>query len=443
MPLSPASRSDPPVSPDQVETTLRELVQTVDLGSPRSGPGRPRILPSALLWMGMIVCVLQGWSSQRSLWRLLSITGLWDQPRIPVGDEAVYRRLAQSDSTVLETFFHQISAMLRTRLARWETIGCADLAPFAAGVFALDRTTLDPVLRSLPALRNVPPGDHILLPGSLHGAFDLRTQQWRALHYTDHPHQNEKVHARDLVADLPTGSLMVMDRGYFGFKLLDDLTDAGHHWLMRCPANLSLNVLHTFVQRDDITDQVIEMGIYKNDRAKHAVRLVRIRVGKKVYRYLTNVRDPQMLSATGIARLYARRWDIEMAFQLIKQHLGLHLLWSAKPNVVLQQVWAVLIIAQVVQAIRLEIAGRAGVDPFEVSVPLLVEWLPRLAARGVDPIATMVAEGRKAEIIRPSRRKRPPDPGLDPADIAPAPDDLVLVRKPRYRPRPAPATRKR
>ena len=65
-------------------------------------------------------------------------------------------------------------------------------------------------------------------------------------------------------------------------------------------------------------------------------------------------------SATGVSEVYARRWDIEMALKLVKQHLKLRLLWSAKRVVILQQIWATLIISQVLQALRLEIAHKAG-----------------------------------------------------------------------------------
>ena len=68
--------------------------------------------------------------------------------------------------------------------------------------------------------------------------------------------------------------------------------------------------------------------------------------------------DPTVLSPHEIARLYARRWDFELAVKLVKRHLGLPLLWSAKPVVVQQQVWATLCIAQIVHALQLEIAGR-------------------------------------------------------------------------------------
>lgn len=426
------------ISIDHIEACLMELTAQLPPDPPRIGPGRPRILPSALLWIGLVVCVLQGWSSQRAVWRLLATTGLWRHERIPVSDEAVYQRLEADGTAGLETLFGQLSMVLAARLDAVAPDSGADLAPFAPAVVAMDRTTLDPVLRTMPSVRDLPRGDDALLPGSLHGVFDLRRQQWRALRYTDQARQNEKVHARELVADLPVGSLLLIDRGYFGFHLLDDLTDAGFAWIMRAPAKVSLRCLHTHYQAGETLDALVEMGIHRSDRAKHAVRLVTFVVGTTRYRYLTNVRDPQRLTATEIARLYGRRWDIEMAFQLVKQHLGLSLLWSAKPTVVLQQVWAVLVIAQIVQALRLEIAVQAGVDPFDVSLPLLVTWLPRLAARGVDPVATVVSEGRHLGFIRPSRRKPPPDPGIDPGALVPAPPDLVLERVPRYRPRPTP-----
>ena len=139
-------------------------------------------------------------------------------------------------------------------------------------------------------------------------------------------------------------------------------------------------------------DGLVWLGAHRADRAKHAVRLVQFRVGPH-HRYLTNVLDPQLFSLPDIARLYARRWDIELAFKLVKRELRLHLLWSAKPVVIQQQLWATLIIAQVLQALRLEIAGRAGVDPFDVSMPLLVQGLRRSAREGQDPIAFLVERG--------------------------------------------------
>ena len=126
--------------------------------------------------------------------------------------------------------------------------------------------------------------------------------------------------------------------------------------------------------------------------------------------------------------MYARRWDIELAFQTIKRHLGLHLRWSAKPVVIQQQVWAVLIIAQILPALRLEIAGRAGVDPFEVSLALLVQYLPEYAYTGQDPVTVFVTQGRALGFIRPSRRTRSRAPTRRPEHLVPCPPGLVLIR---------------
>ncbi|MEI2419805.1 hypothetical protein V6O07_06000, partial [Arthrospira platensis SPKY2] len=84
------------------------------------------------------------------------------------------------------------------------------------------------------------------------------------------------------------------------------------------------------------------------------------------------------------------------------------------------------------QAIRLEIAGLAKVDPFDISMPLLTTYVPQLALEGKNAIEMIVNDGRRVGIIRPSRRIRVQTPVIDPATITPLPDNLVLIRKPRY-----------
>src|SRR5207248_10310862 len=112
--------------------------------------------------------------------------------------------------------------------------------------------------------------------------------------------------------------------------------------------------------------------------------------------------------------------------------LGLHLLWSAKPVVIAQQVWAVLTIAQIVHALRFEVAQRAAVTLEEVSLSLLVRWMPRLAAGGADPVAVFVERGRAAGFIRPSRRIVPRAPDVAVTALIPLPEGRVLERTPRY-----------
>lgn len=417
---------------DQVETLVAQVVRDLDpdpAEARRPGPGRPRVLPAFALWAGVLVCVLRGMSSQRAVWRLLTAHRLWHYPRFPLSDQAVYKRLAETDTAPLETVFAAVGRLLAVRMAPW---AARDLAPFATEVVAIDETTLDQVARTLPAFREVAKGNDALLPGKLAAVLDLRTQLFRRVVHLPAPRQNEKVAARDLLAGLQRGALVLADLGYFGFAWFDDLTDRGLWWVSRMRAKTSFEVIHVHYQRDDTLDAIVWLGKHRADRAKHAVRLMQFRQGATVYRYLTNVLDPAVLPPAEAARLYARRWDIELAFKLVKRHLGLHLVWSAKLGVVLHQVWAVLTIAQVVQALRGEIAGQAGVDPFEVSVPLLVEYLPLLLAQGEDPVAFFVTEGRRLAFIRPSTRTVIHAPTFPPAAIRPRPPDLVLRREPRY-----------
>lgn len=422
-------------APDPVIGDVRQFLQAavgqLDPEPTRTGQrGRPRTVPSLCLWAAMLVCVMDGFSSQLALWRQLTVIGLWEYPRFLVTDAAIYKRIEQEGTDGLATLLAQITTLLDGRLAPWLPELVPPLATFATDIVALDETTLDPLARSLPATTRKPAQGRIL-PGKLAVLFDVRRQLVRRVQIIPEATQNEKVAARDLVADLARGTLILCDLGYFAFRFFDDLTDQGLWWVTRLREKTSYEVIQPFAQHGETFDGLVWLGAYRSDRAAYPVRLVQFRRGATLHRYLTNVCDPQQLPLDEVARLYARRWDIEMAFQLIKQHLGLSLWWSTKDTVIHQQLYAILIIAQIVQALRLEIAGRAGVDVFDVSLPLLVRYLPVFAARGEDPVALFVERGRQAGFIRPSRRIviTAPDP---PLAYALSITDRPVLRPPRY-----------
>ena len=430
--LSSEQGTNGPTLLDQVEGFLQESIAAMEpefAEPPRGGAGRPLVLPSLCLWSGLVVCVLRGFDSQLALWRLLSTQGLWSYPRFAVSDQAIYKRLGTANSSVLIGLFTRISALLHERLAPYAE---RTLAPFASEVMALDVSSLDQVARYLPSLRDVTAGDRALLPGKMAALFDIRRQQWRQLQHIENPHENDKVSARAMLVGLPQKALILADLGYFGFAWFDQLTASGYYWLSRLRNKTSYELVHLYFQDGQTLDAIVWLGKHRADRAAHAVRLVQFQVGRHTYRYITNVLDPQLLPLTDIAKLYARRWDIELAFKLIKQHLGLHLLWSSKPALLLHQIWAVFLISQILQALRMEIAGRANVDPFDVSMKLLILYLPTLAADGTDPITLFVQRGRFARFIRPASRLRATAPDIPFHLLSPPPPDLVLTRSPRY-----------
>lgn len=189
--------------------------------------------------------------------------------------------------------------------------------------------------------------------------------------------------------------------------------------------------MHVLADQHGIRDELVWLGRYRADKAGHLVRLVTIQTAAGERRYVTNVRDPRRLPVAEVVRLYARRWDIELAFKLIKRDLGLHLIWSTSWEMILTQVWGTALIAQIAFAIRQELATRAGVEVFDISISLLVKELPRLFVRGDrDVLDDMVVRRNYGGIIRPSRRKSIAIP--DHLEVTLPPVNLPTTRTPRY-----------
>jgi len=231
-----------------------------------------------------------------------------------------------------------------------------------------------------------------------------------------------------LLEGLPVGTLLLFDRGYLSFPWFDELTERGLWWLSRYANHASMQVRHILSQGDGVTDAIVWLGRYRADRAKYAVRLVQFYHHGHLHRYLTNVLDPQQLSLADIARLYARRWDIELAFGVLKEHLHVSQLWSAKWQVVQVQIWCALLLAQLVHGLQVQLAVQEGVEPFDVSIELLVELVPRLLHRGIAPLSALGRRGREVGLIRPSTRLRVHVPFVDATWITPAPPEALRPR---------------
>ncbi len=427
--------------PEQIESFLQTVMeglighQDQDAAEQPGKSGRRISLPSRSLWLGVLVAVLRGLCSQRAIWRLLAAGGWWNLPCYDRGDQAVYKRLEQEGWKPLAQLFERISLLL----AQWLQPALqayhqrhATLASFATEVVALDEMYLDQVSRRLPILRHFKKGDVQLLAGKLVVLFDVRSQQWRTIDYIAQAKENGMEHARSLLGSVKRGALLLADLGYFSFRWFDELTELGSSWISRVKDHTTVVVLHTYYEAGETFDRLVWLGAW-DIRGKYAVRQVQFRQGGLLRQYFTNVCDPTVLPLPEIARLYARRWDIELAFLTLKRELGLHLIWSSKSVVVLAQVWACLIIAQVLQAIRMEVALQADVDAFEVSLPLLIEALPQFGLQERDGLVECVRQGRRLGIIRPSTRLRIQAPEIPREQLISLPQGTVLCRQPCYR----------
>ena len=431
---SPATAAPSQILADELEANLRDLLGELPATPfPHApAPGRPPTLPAAMLWLGFLLCVLRGLPAQRAVWRLLALHGFWGQPPIPLTEQAVYDRLARAPATALQGLFSRLTALLHTRLA---TVRDVPFAPFATALVALDHCTLDAVARKLKLLRGVPAGDPGLLPGRLATLFDLRRQLYLHVEIETDPHRNVKFQVERLLDFLQPGTLLLGDLGYFAFAWFDLLTERQLYFVSRLREKTTWTLVHLLYEGSSpqvlLRDQLVYLGAYRADRAAHPVRLIEVTFKDRTYRYLTNVLDPTLLPAAHVVKLYARRWDIEQSFHLLKTQLQLFLLWSGRPNVVWLQVYATLIIAQVVLAFRAELAQRTGADLREVSLPLLLECLPLFVKNGQDPLHELTLHGRRMKIIRPFRGQEYQVPEPPPAAYS-LPEGRPPPRTPRY-----------
>jgi hypothetical protein len=408
---------DPAASLDllrqQVVTSLVTLAPEVDSVPGRRG--RPPILIDTHLWGCTLLAVLDGCPTQRGIWREVT-TGQRGGEPVAVEDETVRKRLLTRESAPMASFFAQITDLLTQSLP-----GDSQLAPFAPEIYALDATTLDKVVRTDADTGQRP------LAGRVHTCFDLRRQCFRALTLTANPAANERPQVPPLVADLPAGSLLVMDRGYTAFALFDQLVADGFHLLTRY--DKTFTVTHTLTNAPGVRDELGFCGAYRADKGQTLLRRITVAVpGHRPRTYLTSVRDPQVLPPHLVVQLYARRWDVETAFKTVKRTLGLHLIWSNHWSMIALQVWATLVIFQIASGLRGELARRAGVSVLEVSLALL-QRLPRIVQDGPpgqDALAFIVSRGRYGGFIRPVRRTTLEVPTDLPVD--PPPDDLPTRR---------------
>jgi hypothetical protein len=402
--------------------------ETTEVGRKRGNPG---VLSWSHLWLAALLGLFRRAEGIADLWRLICLSPIGSFSPVCLSQQAVRQRLLSAGLAPLEHLLAQVNAHLQSRPLPTSAL---PLASFAKEIVALDESTLDRVARLCDDTAHLAKDSLLLRVGKLAGLFDLRRQCWRRLQFRSDASAHCKTAAALLLEDLPKGSLILADLGYFGFHWFDYLTDQGYFWISRLKANSSISApIHVFFQQGETLDALVWLGAHRSNQAAHAVRLVQFRVGKTLYQYITNVRDPQLLPLHEIAQLYARRWDIELAFKLLKQHLGLSLWWGCNQRLVLQQLYLTLIIAQVLHHLQLEIAAAAGVDPFDVSLPTLITTLTQACLptpQGLVP--TLVERGRFLKLIRPHGRLRTQAPILEPHQLLPAPLELVLQRRARH-----------
>ena len=201
--------------------------------------------------------------------------------------------------------------------------------------YALDSTTIDLCLSVFPWA----PFRTTKAAVKMHTLLDLRGNIPTFIHISD-----GKLHDVNVLDVLvpEAGAIYVMDRGYVDFERLHAMHQASAFFVTRAKSNTRLRRVYSAqVDRDTgiICDQTVALVGYYS-RRDYPVHLRRIRFkdpeSGKTLVFLTN---NFALPAQTICALYKARWQVELFFKWIKQHLRIKKFYGTSENAVKSQIW--------------------------------------------------------------------------------------------------------
>ena len=235
-----------------------------------------------------------------------------------------------------------------------------------------DGSTLEALRKKTQALQAV---DGLALAGRMLMIVEAFSHRpvWQL--YTADAAANDKRFATEILSAVPPGGLFVFDLGFFSFLWFDAFTEAAKYFVTRLRQGTTYRTLQILSQGPAYRDELVQVGTYRAHPCRHRLRLVSVLWGGQWHRYLTNVLDPQVLSARQVCELYRRRWRIEDAFLLTKRVLDLAYLWTTSPNGVQLQILATFIFYAVLSHLCQQVA-QALQEPLErISVEMVFRAL--------------------------------------------------------------------
>ena len=235
-------------------------------------------------------------------------------------------------SKIFEEYAYHLIAVARRKRAN-------DNFEIKGKVYAFDSSTIDLCLSVFwwAKFRKAKGGI------KLHTLFDITTQIPAFIHITEA--KVNDVNAMDLIP-YESDSYYIFDRGYVDFTRLHKITNHSAYFVIRAKSNLKFNRMYS--NKVDKTtgvqcDQVGKLsGFYVSKQYPDKLRRVKFydEETKRIFVFLTNNFE---LSAVHIALLYKNRWQVELFFKWIKQHLKIKCFWGTSENAVRIQIYTVII----------------------------------------------------------------------------------------------------
>ena len=298
-------------------------------------------------------------------------------PQVDASPQAFFKR----SSTLNWQFFAKVFRGFVARVSEGEPGQFAqhhrDVGERFEQVLVIDGSTLDPVARRLKILWKEAPAP---IPGAVFACYDLLRGTLADLRYTHTLKDGELTLAREAIQDLPEGSLLIGDRLFGTPKFLKEAHDLGLFGVFRRQqwAKIEELELLSSTQLDDgvLEDQRVTIGA----KARFPARLVRLTIDEERYEFLTNVLDPERLTALDVAELYRDRWEVERMFHDLKRVLNLSCFYCGNTNAVAMQLYASAIVYTAMRVAQGRIASAAEIEPEWISEAKLFPLLGAASA---------------------------------------------------------------
>jgi Domain of unknown function (DUF4372)/Transposase DDE domain len=215
-------------------------------------------------------------------------------------------------------------------------------------VYALDSTTIDLCLSVFPWAHF----QRTKAAVKMHTLLDLRGNIPSFIYVSDG--KLHDVNVLDMLIPEP-GAFYVMDRGYIDFARLYVLHQAGAFYVTRAKSNFDIHRIYSAVTDRStgvICDQIIVFnGRFAAKDYPERLRRIRFKVPEsgKTLVFLTN---NMTLSALTIAALYKSRWQVELFFKWVKQHLRIKRFYGTSENAVKTQIWTAVAVYVLVAIVK-------------------------------------------------------------------------------------------
>jgi hypothetical protein len=191
--------------------------------------------------------------------------------------------------------------------------------------------------------------------------------------------------ARQLLAKLAAGDLLLADRNFLSHGLLKDVLAAGVHVLWRAKSDVDLPVLEvladgTWLSR--IADPAASRRMRRNGADPADIPGIPVRVieysvtsedgseTSETFTLVTDILDPALLTPQQAAGGYAARWQLETCFDELETSLrggAAVVLRSKSPPMIRQEIYAMLCCYQAIRTLISHAADDAGIDPARIS----------------------------------------------------------------------------